>query len=277
MGNIVSTIRRFLSNKNTVTIIGVILGLVVLYVGYNYRVNTAVETVSVPYAKKTIAATKAITADLVGTMEVLKSTVKSSKTLIQSYNNVVNTNESYCVGERASVPEGGFFYKDQIKKCNEINKRILLGIPDGYKIVSLSVNLQKTYGNSMYPNDYIDLYVKSKSEDNKLIYGEFITKLPILDVRDSNGNSLFYGNTSTTNVPAILLFAVPNFDKNGDNLYLLLSKATMLNTLELIPVPGNASYSSEVGETRVTSQYLKTLIQQQTVDIPDSAVPDNQE
>ena len=51
----------------------------------------------------------------------------------------------------------------------------------------------------------------------------------------------------------------------------------MLTSLELIPVPGNASYSSEVGETRVTSQYLKTLIQQQTVDIPDSAVPDNQE
>lgn len=276
MGNIVTTIKRFLSNKNTVTIIGVLLGLVVLYVGYNYRVNTAVETVSVPYAKKTIGATKAITADLVGTMDVLKSTVKSSKTLVQAYANVVNTTDSYCVGEKTSVPEGGFFYKDQIKRCKEINKSILLSMPDGYRAVSLPVNLQKTYGNSMYPDDYIDLYVKSKSEDNKLIYGEFITKLPILDVRDSNGNSLFYGS-SQTNTPAILLFAVPNYDKNGDNLYLLLSKATMLNTLELIPVPGNASYSSEVGETRVTSQYLKTLIQQQTVDIPDSAVPNVQE
>lgn len=277
MGNIVTTIKRFLSNKNTVTIIGVILGLVVLYVGYNYRVNTAVETVTVPYAKKTIGATKEITADLVGTMEILKSTVKQSKTLIQNYGSVVNTAESYCVAERAGVPEGGFFYNNQIKRCKEINRRVFDDMPDGYKAVSLSVNIKTTYGNSMYPGDYIDIWVKSKSQDNKLIYGELITKLPILDVRDNNGNSLYYGSSSTTNTPSVLLFAVPNYDTNGDNLYLLLSKATMLTTLELVPVPGNASYSSEVGETRVTSQYLKNFIEQQTVHIPDSAVPDVQE
>ena len=49
MGNIVTTIKRFLSNKNTVTIIGVLLGLIVLYVGYNYRVKTAVSTINVPF------------------------------------------------------------------------------------------------------------------------------------------------------------------------------------------------------------------------------------
>ena len=277
MGNIVTTIKRFLSNKNTVTIIGVILGLVVLYIGYNYRVNTAVETVTVPYAKKTIASTKEITADLVGTMEILKSTVKQSKTLIQNYGNVVNTTESYCVGERTSVPEGGFFYNNQIKRCNEINRRVFDDMPDGYKAVSLSVNIKTTSGNSIYPGDYIYIWVKSKSQDNKLIYGELITKLPILDVRDNNGNSLYYGSSSTTNTPSVLLFAVPNYDTNGDNLYLLLSKATMLTTLELVPVPGNASYSSVVGETRVTSQYLKNFIEQQTVHIPDSDVPDVQE
>ena len=52
MGNIVTTFKRFLSNKNTVTIIGVMLGIVVLYVGYNYRVNHAIETVSIHYAKQ---------------------------------------------------------------------------------------------------------------------------------------------------------------------------------------------------------------------------------
>ena len=30
MGNIVTTIKRFLSNKNTITILGVLLGIVVL-------------------------------------------------------------------------------------------------------------------------------------------------------------------------------------------------------------------------------------------------------
>ena len=41
----------FLKNKNTVTIIASILIVVVLIVGYNYRVNNAVSMVKVPYAK----------------------------------------------------------------------------------------------------------------------------------------------------------------------------------------------------------------------------------
>ena len=63
MGNIVTTIKRFLSNKNTITILGVLLGIVVLYIGYNYRVDQAISTVNVPVAKQTITATSEITQD----------------------------------------------------------------------------------------------------------------------------------------------------------------------------------------------------------------------
>ncbi len=273
MGNIVTTIKRFLSNKNTITILGVLAGVIVLYVGYNYRVKNAIDTIGVPYAKTTITATKTITADMVGTMQILKSTVTESKTLISSYAKVVNAGQAYCVSEKTTVPEGSFFYNNQIKDCKAINSNVLKDMPDGYRPVSLDVNLQKTYGNSMYPGDYIDLYIKTKGEDGRLIYGELISKLPILDVRDNSGQSLFYG-ASTSNAPSILLFAVPNYDELGTNLYLLLSKATMLNNLELIPVPGNASYTSEVGETKVTSEYLKNLILQQTATIPDEQVVD---
>ncbi len=275
MGNIVTTIKRFLSNKNTVTIIGVLLGIVVLYIGYNYRVKTAVETVSVPYAKKAISPTSKITSEDIGTMEVLKSTVTSSKTMLKNYSDVINQTKTYCASERTTIPEGSFFYTDQVKECTAINSNVLDGMPDGYRAVTLDVNLQKTYGNSLYPNDYIDLYIKTQDDNGKLIYGEFITKLPILDVRDSNSQSLFFGNVNANaTVPAILLFAVPNYDSSGTNLYLLLSKATRLPKIELVPVPGNRSYTSEVGETKVSSEYLKNLILEQTAAIPDEAIPD---
>ncbi|MCM1053155.1 MAG: hypothetical protein NC483_04195 [Ruminococcus sp.] len=275
MGNIVTTIRRFLSNKNTITILGVMLGIVVLYVGYNYRVKTAVETVVIPYATQEITATSKITADSVATMEVLRSMVVSSKSIISNYAEVVNTVQANCASERMTIPSGSFFYKDQIKPCNAVTNNALKEMPDGYRAVSLAVDLQKTYGNSMQPGDYIDLYVKAQSEDHKLIYGEFITKLPILDVRDNTGQSIFYG-TSTSNTPALLLFAVPNYDEVDPdlNLYLLLAKASMLSSIELIPVPGNKAYTSEVGETRVTSQYLKQLIINQTLTIPNESVQD---
>lgn len=271
MGNIGITIKRFLSNKNTVTIIGVMLGIVVLYIGYNYRVKHAVETVLIPYATKTITATTAITSDDVKTMEVLKSMVVSNKQIVANLSEVISSVNEMCASERTTIPEGSFFYKEQVKPCNSVAGNSLKGMPDGYKAVGISVDLLKTYGNSMNPGDYIDIYIKTKDEDGRLIYNVLITKLQILDVRDSNGESIVYGN-SATNIPAILLFAVPNFDKDGTNLFLLLSKASMLQNIELIPIPGNASYTAEVGETVISSEYLKQKILDQTAIIPDEAV-----
>ncbi len=264
MGNIVATFKRFLSNKNTVTILGVLLGIIVLYVGYNYQVKKAINTVSIPYAKKSLTATSEITKDSVGNIEVLQSFVSSSKTLITNINNIISTEKPYCVKTGTSIPTGGFFYTEQVALCNTISNNVFNDMPDGYSPVSLPVDLHTTYGNSMYPGDYIDLYVKMQSTDGKLIYGRFISKLPILDVRDSSGNSVFA--TTQTGVPAELLFAVPS------ELYLLLAKATYLNNVTLVPVPGNKTYTSTVGETKVTSEYLRNEVLKYTSDIPDEVV-----
>lgn len=52
MNNLKASMKKFLGNKNTVTILGIIVCLVVLYIGYNYRINSKVELVQVPYARK---------------------------------------------------------------------------------------------------------------------------------------------------------------------------------------------------------------------------------
>ena len=267
MGNIVTTFKRFLSNKNTVTILGVLLGIIVLYVGYNYRVSNAIEKVSIPYAKKTIGSTEQITKDVVGTREVLKSLTSESKTLLTSTNAVLNTTTPYCVEIGTSVPQGAFFYQEQVVPCQSINSNAIKNMPDGYKPVTLKVDIQSTYGNSMQPGDYIDLFAKMTSDEGKIIYGQFITKLPILDVRDSNSKSIFYG-TSKGGTPAYLLFGVPQ------ELFLLISKANYVNGVTLVPVPGNASYTSEVGETVVKSEYLREQILKQTQAIPDEVIED---
>jgi len=268
MGNIVTTIKRFLSNKNTVTIIGVLLGIIVLYIGYNYRVKSAVNTISIPSAKKNIEATTQITSDMLSTTEVLSSMVSGkNNNIIRSTSHLINNQEPYCVAIGTSIPIGGFFHNEQVVKCSTIQSNVLRGMPDGYNPVSLSVDLHKTYGNSMYPGDYIDLYAKM-TIDGKLVYGPLVTKLPILDVRDSSGKGVF--SSSTVGTPAELLFAVPN-EKDGYNLYLLLSQAILLGSskVELIPVPGNQEYTTTVGETRVTSQFLMEKIKEYTIDVPD--------
>ena len=50
MGNIVGTLKRFLGNKNTVTILAVLAGVIILWAFYNYRVEQAITTIKIPYA-----------------------------------------------------------------------------------------------------------------------------------------------------------------------------------------------------------------------------------
>ena len=50
-------------------------GIVVLYLGYNYRVDQAIDTIAIPYARETITATSEITQEMVDTTEVLRSFV----------------------------------------------------------------------------------------------------------------------------------------------------------------------------------------------------------
>ena len=52
MGNSGFSLKRLLSNKNTVTILAVILGVVFLYIAYNMRVKQAIEPKSVPIANR---------------------------------------------------------------------------------------------------------------------------------------------------------------------------------------------------------------------------------
>lgn len=70
MNNLKASMKKFLGNKNTVTILGIIVCLVVLYIGYNYRINSKVELVQVPYARETIQPRTYIKKDMIGTMNV---------------------------------------------------------------------------------------------------------------------------------------------------------------------------------------------------------------
>lgn len=261
MGNLMTNIKKFLSNKNTVTILGIILGVVVLYIGYNYRVNQAIELVSVPYATQAIGGKTKITSTMISTVEVNRSYIKNNPNLITDMNKLVD----YYIRYGTSVPEGSFFYTDQVVEEKELNDSAFNDIPDGYTIYSLKVNLHDTYGNSIYPGNYIDLYLKAIDDTGRLIYGKFIESIEVLAVKDGSGNHVF--ESASPGTPEELLFAVPN------DMYELLMKADYLtsNSIDIVPVPRNASYTTNKGETRESSTYLKNFILSKSATIPDES------
>lgn len=260
MGNLANSLKRFLSNKNTVTIIGVIIGVLVLYLGYNWRVKQAVTPITVPYAKQEITSRTLITSDMVGTIDIPQSMVSSSKNIITSSSEVIDKYVTY----GAIIPINSLFYRELLVDQDKMPDSAFADIPDGYTVYSLSVDLHSTYGNSIYPDNYIDLYIKATDTDNKIIFGKLIESIKVLAVKDAQGQHVFETATESR-TPSELLFAVPN------DMYSLLMKAGYVTTgnIEIIPVPRNASYSANPGDTQVSSDYLREFILNQSVVIPD--------
>ncbi len=261
MGNIVTTIKRFLGNKNTVTIIGVILGILVLYIGYNYRVKQATTPISVPYAKEEIASRTLITSDMIGYREISSTVVNESTNLITNANDLINNYVAF----GTTIPANSMFYESQILTSDEMPDSAFADIPDGYTIYSLGVDLHTTYGNSIYPGNYIDLYFKGVDDTDKIMFGKLIESIEVLAVKDSEGNHVFE-TTVESRTPAELLFAVPN------DMYDLLMKAGYISgsSIEIIPVPRNASYSANPGDTVVSSDYIKNFILAKSATIPQN-------
>ena len=70
MGNLGNGIKKFLQNKNTVTVVGIVIVIVVLFFAYNYRVDRSTNPISVPYATEEIKSGVQITENMVGTTQI---------------------------------------------------------------------------------------------------------------------------------------------------------------------------------------------------------------
>ena len=263
MNQIKGFINKFLKNKNTVTILCVVGACIILYIGYNYRINQATRPISVPYAKQNIDPRTEIKEDMVGMMEIPSRMVTSNT--ITSIANVIGFYSNY----NTMIPAGSLFYSNVIVTWDDMPDSAWANIPDGYTVVALPVDTESTLGNSIFPKNYIDLYYAATDDDSKLLLGKLIESIEVLSVKDSSGAYVFE-SSSELRTPAYLIFAVP------EELHLLLRKASYLSG-EIIPVQRNASYSENPLATTVSSEYIENFILSQTVVIPEAELPDLEE
>ena len=248
-GKFKENIKAIISNKNTATIIVVFLGIFGLYFLYNWRVNQATSLVQVPYAKKEINSRNQITPEMVSYMEVPKSLLSKASNVIQNSYAVIDQYVNYGY----TIPQYSLFYKDAILTESKNPESEFADIPNGYTVYSLEVDFDSTYGNSIYPGNYIDLYMKTVDEStDKIIFGRLIKGIKVMAVYDAEGNSVFE-STSETRKPKYMWFAVP------EDLYQLLKKAEYISA-EIMPIPRNSSYSAEERSPEIDLIYLQNYI-----------------
>jgi len=262
MNNLKASMKKFLGNKNTVTILGIILCLVILFIGYNARINAKVELVQVPYAKETIQPRTYITESMIGTMNVPKSF------LVGNYYSNVNTIIGKYSNYNTIIAEGSLFYSDLVVTAEELPDSAFQDVPEGYTVIIYPVDIYTTYANSMAPGSIINIYYKSLNDSEEVMFGKFVSNIEILDVKDSSGRHVFE-NSEEERTPAYLLFAVP------EETHLLLRKALYLEDydVELLLIPNTATLDEDAKVT-VTSKQIEEFINEKTAFVSVDELPD---
>ncbi len=251
MGNIMVSLKKFISNKNTVTILGVLLGLVVLYFGYTWRVNQSTNPVQVPYALNTMTAKTRITAENIGYVSVPNDLVQNWQNIIRDQNFLT---DAKLVSFDSKIAANSFFFQENIIEESKMPDSVFSNIPDGYTIFALGVDNKTTYSNSIFPGDMIDLYLTTHDPyENKVAFARFIKSIEVIAVKDSSGQNVF-DDKDNLKSPSQLLFAVP------EDLFLLLKRSEKIGDFVIEPVPRNDSYTTTAAATELVNEDLKNFI-----------------
>ena len=254
MGNLITTIKKFLSNKNTVTILGVFLGIIVLYIGYNWRVNKTVTFIDVLYAKEKIESNTQITTEMIGTIKVNAELIKNSPNIVRSVAQITDKDgELFFVNFDSTIPKGSLLYSDSLISKEEKPDSKLEQVPEGFRYVYFEVDLASTLGNAISPGASIDVYAYISSGGTKM-FGKLYTNINVVDVVDSSWVTTA-GNEKKN--PDLLIALVSEED------YRFLEKAKRISGIELIPAPNNKSYDDTEGGTEISSFEIQMYIESQ--------------
>ena len=247
-------LNKFLKNKNTVTILGVLACLVILYAGYTMRINKKTALVDVYYANQTIQPKTKITEEMVSKTSVPEAFILG--TYYKDYKQIVGKYSNY----NTMIAEGSLFYTDLLVDEENLPDAIFYDVNEGERVVNFPVDTASTYGNAMIPGNLVDIYVKMIDTNEKVVYGELLEKIEILGVKDSSGNNVFE-STEETRTPAYMYFSLPEAK------YLLFSSLNYIKDyfneyeIEVVLVPNTVDYKdSDATATEVTSDYLYKFI-----------------
>lgn len=241
---------KFLKNKNTVTILGILLCLIILYVGYTTSINKKTALVDVYYANQTIQPKTLITEDMVSKTRVPGAFIKG--TYYKNYNDIVGKYSNY----NTMIAAGSIFYSDLLVSEGNLPDAVLYNTNEGERVVSFPVDTVTTYGNSIMPGNIVDVYVKLYDNSGKLVYGEFFDNIEVLGVKDASGKNVFE-NTEEARVPAYVYFSLPEAK------YLLFSSLNYIltNDIEVVLVPNTVKFDAKnPAAVEVTSDYLYDFV-----------------
>ena len=252
MNNLSKTIKKVLGNKNTVTVIGVLLCILVLYVGYNMRINQKTKLVKVYYAKETIQPKTKITEDMIGTTELPEAFLTGE--YYKNFNDIEGKYSNY----NSIIPAGSLFYTAQVVKKDELPDSVLYDVEKDSTISYVKTDVEKSYGNVIMPSNYVDVYVKMTNGNGDIVYGKYMENLKVLSVKTSDGQDVF-DNTENVRTPSYIYFAMPEAEYLTFTMLKYLQEEKEEAFIDIVLVPNGTEYE-DTPSVKVSGKYITDYI-----------------
>lgn len=252
MNNLSKSIKKILGNKNTVTVIGVLLCILVLYVGYNMRINQKTKLVKVYYAKETIQPKTKITEDMIGTTELPEAFLTGE--YYKNFNDIEGKYSNY----NSIIPAGSLFYTAQVVKKDELPDSVLYDVEKDSTISYVKTDVEKSYGNVIMPSNYVDVYVKMTNGNGDIVYGKYMENLKVLSVKTSDGQDVF-DNTENVRTPSYIYFAMPEAEYLTFTMLKYLQEEKEEAFIDIVLVPNGTEYE-DTPSVKVSGKYITDYI-----------------
>jgi Flp pilus assembly protein CpaB len=254
-----NSIVRFFKNKNTVTVLGVIIIVAIIWFVYNYQLQKTVKPQQVPVAATTIQPRTKITADMIKYVDVPQSYI--SDNAITTQEEIVNKYANY----NTMIPAGSMFYEETVVNEQIMPNYIQTQLKEGEIGVAYTINIaENTIGWGIMPGAKIDLYMRVTTDEGSVMLGKLLENVEVLAVTDDNGNNV-YEVTDGSRTPTKLVFGVK------EDIFLLLLRSNYLN-IELFPIQHGAWVDDKDATTKLTTQELIDYIKARTVQLSTDPV-----
>jgi Flp pilus assembly protein CpaB len=259
-GDFMNSIKRFFKNKNTVTVLGIIVIVAMLWGVYTYQINKQVKPISVPVAAKTIDPKTKITAEMITYVEVPSAYI--SENAITDDQKILSMYSNY----NTVIPAGSMFYEESLTTEKALPNYLLKHLKEGEFLLSFdlsSIDSSSAWG--IMPGDKIDLYMRVVSDEGSVMLGKFLENVEILDVLDQDGRST-YDVSDGSREANKLVFAVQ------EDIFLMLMRANYLD-VEFMPIPHGAWINDKDSSITMTTQELIDYIKARVVTLSTDPVP----
>ena len=254
-----NSIVRFLKNKNTVTVIGVILIVAILWVSYYIQLQRTVKPVKVPVAASTIQPRTQITSQMIKYVDVPKAYITDNA--ITTEDKILEKYANY----NTVIPEGSMFYKEAVTEKEALPNYVLTLLKEGEYAVTFKLsNSNVTDASGIMPGDKIDIYMRVKTNEGSVMLGKLLENVEILAVTDNDGNNVYEVNDGSRK-PENLIFGVQ------EDIFLLLLRSNYID-VEMFPVPHGAWIDDKDATTKLTTQELIDYIKARTVQLSTDPV-----